>query len=296
MWWDTIFGEYKTIDTKKYCVICPNIPGSPYGSTCPLSLNPDTGKEYFYDFPIFTPSDVADIFEFLKQHLHISQIKFLLSASMGGMVALQWAVSYPKSIQHLVVIGADAQISPWMAAMHSVQKKIIELDHTWGKEDKSAGMDGMNLARQMAVISYRSYKIFQLSQAQNTIISNSADEADDKSRYSNVESYLQYQGDKFLSRFNAFSYCILLDLMNHHDVSKGFSNIDEALSTITASTLLVGIDSDVLFPIEDIKKTKSRIRHSMYKEISSVYGHDAFLIEHKQLDDIIQNYFYLNEG
>lgn len=296
VWWDSLFGANKVFDTKKYCIICPNIPGSPYGSTYPLSINPETNKKYFYDFPIFTPRDIADMFEFLRIHLHIPQIDIVLGASMGGQIAVQWGVAYPRSMKHLFVIAADVCTSPWLSAMHVVQRKIIEIDASWGEEHDEAGMRGMGVARQMAVISYRAHRIFDLSQSQDKIIANKADEAGGHNTFENVNSYLQYQGDTFLSRFNAFSYTRLLEMMNHHDISKGFFDMKEALSRIEANSLFIGIDSDVIFPANEIQKQTKHIKKVVYKEISSVYGHDAFFIESKQLEDIVQNYFYIYGG
>lgn len=290
-WLSSIIGPNKAIDTKKFCIICPNIPGSPYGSTYPLDINPETQKKYYYDFPVFTPRDIIDMFEFLRHHLHIRTIKILVGASMGGQLCFQWLVSYPKAIKHAIIIAADAQMSPWGIALHSVQQNAIMLDKTWGKKDDNAGKEGLKIARQIGVISYRSPRIFHLSQAQNCLVSNAADEKG-TSTFENIYSYLQYQGDKFLTRFNTFSYWFLVEMMNEHDVSKGFENMVSALERITASILLVGINSDILFSSEDMIRTKKNLQHAIYKEISSVYGHDAFFIESKQLEDITQEYLY----
>lgn len=289
-WWNGVIGKGKPLDTDKYCVVCANVPGSPYGSLYPFDINPETKEKYYYDFPEFSTHDVVDMFEFLRLHLKIPKIKILSGASMGGQIVYQWLVSYPKAVEHAIIIAADAQISPWMYAMHIVQQDIIRLDNTWGENTDFAGRHGMGIARKIGVISYRSSCIFHLSQSQNKVISNAADEGGEISSFENVKSYMDYQGEQFLSRFNAYSYNALIIMMNSHDVSKGYANLKQALQRVESGVLIIGIDSDILFPVEDLKRTKKMFKQAVYKEISSIYGHDAFLVEQKQLEDIIHEY------
>ena len=300
-WWSGLFGHGKVFDLQRYCVICINILGSPYGSTSPLDINPDTLTPYFDNFPEITPRDIVRCFELLMEHLSIEQIKVAIGASMGGQLVFQLISRTSLLIHHAIIIAANEKITPWMISSHHVQRNALYLDPTWGEAQPKAGLAGMKIARQIGFLSYRSHLIFSLFETLNTHRSNFADEegfaldVEEDSTQANIDalrSYVEYQGDKFLQRFNAFSYYALLNLMDSHDIGVGHDSLQKALQSITANVLLIGVDSDVLFPPNEIKKLAHSMKRAVYREISSVYGHDAFLIEYKQLEDIIFDYFY----
>ena len=224
-------------------------------------------------------------------YLHIPQIQILIGASIGAQQALQWLVSYPNSMKHAIVMAGESKASTWLQAINFIQQNIIEADATWGERSDTAGMQSMQIARQLGVVSFRSSKIFSLSQNRVSLLENIADEKSDNTKFDNVFSYLAYQGSKFATRFNAFSYIALLDMMNTHDISTGYPNMETALKRVCAGVLSIGIDSDLIFTHDTIKETSSKFFYGYYREISSVYGHDAFLIETKQLEDIISDYF-----
>ncbi len=298
VWWAALFGSGKVFDPARYFIICANIPGSPYGSTHPLDVNPHTGEKYYYDFPLLSPRDVVKAFEALLQSLEIRSLRLLIGASMGGQIAFQWLVSGAVNIQRAIIIAANEKTTPWMLASHHVQCNALYADPSWGALRDDAGSGGMKVARQIAFLSYRSPVIFSLFHTLN-VKSNSADESgfalqkQDGGKEHHVhalKSYVEYQGDKFLQRFNAFSYHVLLKLMDAHDVGIGLSSTDDALRMVESNVLLVGVDSDILFPPYELRAIARTMKYARYREISSVYGHDAFLIEYKQLEDIIIDY------
>ncbi len=303
LWWRGLIGKGRAFDFKRYCIVCANVPGSPYGSTSPLDINPKTKRPYYNSFPLLTPRDVVNSFELLKEHLSINTIRILIGASMGGQIVFQWIVSYKQSVQRAIIIAANPKITSWMLASHHIQKNVLVMDPTWRKKNVCAGRKGLQIARQIGFLSYRSPKIMALSQNLQTRSTSVADEKgfiekEKRGRKADtlnkdlLYAYLDYQGTKFVERFNSFSYCALLELMNSHDVSKGYKSLSEALGSITSDVLLIGIDSDNLFPAESIRKLVFNIPHTRYRELSSLYGHDAFLIEYKQLEDIILDYLY----
>ncbi len=297
-WWAGIVGERHVFDPNRYCIICVNNPISPYGSISPLDINPKTQQQYLHDFPFISMKDCIRAFDILREHLEITKIRIACGTSMGGQLLYQWLVSYPESIRTAIIIAANAKISSWMVAYNYLQLQSIYSDPSWKRKDIYAGKQGLKLARQIAFLSFRSPIIFQLFQSVNMRLSNEADEQgfeepfriDDMKRM--VSSYLEYQGTKFLERFNIFSYMGLLEMMNEHNIQGEHETIEKALGSIKADVLKIGIDSDILFYPREVKSVLPFIPKVQYREISSVYGHDAFLVEYKQMEDIIIDYLH----
>lgn len=298
IWWRGLFGGGKVFDPSRYFIICANVLGSPYGSTHPLDRDARTGRKYYYDFPILTPRDVTKAFDALLQSLQVQSLRLLIGASMGGQIAFQWLVSAAVDIHKAIIIAANEKTTPWMLASHHVQCNALYADPSWGECRDDAAHQGMKIARQIAFLSYRSPIVFSLFHTLNAK-SPSADESDyavEKSAdgtantVHTLKSYVEYQGDKFLQRFNAFSYHALLKLMDAHDIGVPMPSPEHTLRAIESNILLIGIDSDILFPPYELRTIASKMKHARYREISSVYGHDAFLIEYKQLEDIIIDY------
>ncbi len=286
VWWKDLFGSGKIFDPTRYFIICANVLGSPYGSTHPLDIDAKTGKKYYYDFPDISPRDVVKAFELLLQSLKIESLSLLVGASMGGQIAFQWLISAVVDIQKAIIIAANEKTTPWMLASHHVQCNALYTDPSWGELRDDAAHQGMKIARQIAFLSYRSPVIFSLFHTLNF----KPHFVDEKYRTQALKSYVEYQGDKFLKRFNAFSYHVLLKLMNAHDIGVTMPSSDHALRAIKSNVLLIGVDSDILFPPYELQNIARTMKYARYREISSVYGHDAFLIEYKQLEDIIIDY------
>ncbi|MFC7000105.1 homoserine O-acetyltransferase MetX [Rufibacter roseus] len=280
-WWDGLFGEGKTFDPSKDFIVCANTLGGCYGSTGPLSLNPDSGKPYYHAFPTLTNRDVVRAFDLLREHLEINQFKVLVGGSLGGQQALEWAVQHPGVTRQLVLVASNARQTPWGVALNETQRMAIEQDVTWQLNTDAAGISGMKTARAIALLSYRSYSAYNRSQREKSL------ERIDQFR---AASYQKHQGEKLAQRFNAFSYWHLTKMMDSHNVGRGFGSVEAALQRLKAETLVVGVDSDILFPITEQRFMARSIPDSNFQVIRSVFGHDGFLLETDQLKDILDNF------
>lgn len=279
-WWSGLIGEGKLYDPKKHFIISVNVLGSHYGSTGPLSINPATGKPYYGSFPQTSIRDIARSLILLRKELGIEKINTLIGGSIGGQQALEWAIIEPEKIQNLVVIASNAKHSPWGIAFNETQRLAIATDRTWGQENSEAGIQGMKTARAVALLSYRNYKTYQATQ-----------EGKSDSGALKASAYQKYQGEKLAKRFNAYSYWTLSVAMDNHDVSAERGSLQEALGSIKAKTLVVGLSSDILFPVEESRLIASHISEGTYAEIDSLYGHDGFLIETPALTEVISKHF-----
>lgn len=275
-WW---LGLVESLyDPSEYFIICANMLGGCYGSTGPLSTNPEDGKPYFHGFPSLTNRDIVGGFDLLRKHFNITGIHTLIGGSMGGQQALEWSIQLPNLISNLILVGTNAVHSPWGVAFNESQRMAIVTDPSWKDSTAEAGMNGMRAARAIALLSYRSYQGYLISQSEenNEVIDNFK-----------ASSYQQYQGEKLHQRFNAYTYWFLSKAMDSHNVGRGRNGISLALARIKAHTTIVGIRSDVLFPLEEQRFLAMNIRDSVYHEIDSDYGHDGFLLELDQLTNII---------
>ncbi len=296
LWWPGIVGKEHVFDPDRFFVICVNNPGSPYGSFSPHSINPDTRCKYLHDFPPLSMRDYANVFDSLRRLLGIEKIHIAGGASMGGQILYQWLSSVPHAIQTAIVVAASPRISAWMLASLQLQKESIQSDPTWKEDSPSAGRQGLKLARQIAFLSYRSSAVFRLFQDIRMKLSNEADEqgftepTDLHDTRKVVNEYLNHQGEKFVERFDVCSYLALLEVMCSHNIQGSHPSMEAALTGISANVLVIGTDSDLLFPPVEVRSVIPHIVLAQYKEISSVYGHDAFLVEHKQIEDIIYDY------
>ncbi len=278
-WWQGLVGRGKLFDPDSCFIICVNVLGSHYGSTGPLSINPTTGEPYFHDFPTITIRDIVNSFDLLREHLGIHKIKTCVGGSLGGQQAVEWAISQPELIENLILIATNAQHSPWGIAFNESQRMAIEVDPTWPERSVTAGLNGMKAARATALISYRNYETYEVTQARR-------DEGLDKP-YRAV-TYQRYQGEKLSQRFNAFSYYVLSQVMDSQDVGRGRGGVINALSQIKAKTLVMGIKSDALFPINEQAFLAKHIPGATFQALDSLYGHDGFLIENELITKAIK--------
>lgn len=274
-WWSGLFGKDRLLDPDKDFIVCVNMPGSCYGSTGPLSEKPGGGK-YYHDFPLLTLRDIVACFQKLKDHLGISQIQLGLGGSMGGSLLLEWNISHPSDFANSIYIASSAAESSWGKAIHTVHKMAIETDPSWKSPQDNAGIQGLETARGVGMLFYRTYKSFNSTQIDdnNTIISYKSD------------SYIRYQGKKLTARFNAFSYYFLLNSLDTHNVGRNRGGITQALKNNKSRTLIIGIKSDILYPIEEQQFLHDHLSESELHFIDSAYGHDGFLIETEKINAI----------
>ena len=281
-WWKGFFGENNYFNPGEHFIVCANIIGAPYGTSNPLSVNPATDTQYYLDFPQFTIRDIVKAHKLLADYLKIDHIEVLIGGSLGGQQAVEWSIIEPERIKNLILIATNAKHSPWGIAFNESQRLAISADSTFYDNTPEGGKNGLKAARTIALLSYRNYKTYSITQQ----------EEDDKiTEGYKAASYQDYQGQKLVNRYNAYSYWYLTKCMDSHNVGRNRHSVEKALSLIKAKTLVIGIKSDVLFPIEEQQYLFRHIPKSAFAELDSFYGHDGFLIETEVLTNIVKSFF-----
>lgn len=284
-WWPGLFEKGGLYDPEACFIICANMPGSCYGSTGPLSVNPETGQPWYHQFPQLSNRDIARAFDLLRRHLGIEQVHTLIGGSAGGQQALEWAILQPTVFEHLIAVCTNARHSAWGIAFNETQRMAIAADASWQSGGPEAGKAGLAAARAMALLSYRHYETYDLTQT---------DVDPDKREDYRAASYQRYQGEKLVRRFNAYSYWRLSQAMDSQHLGRGRGSIEEALQAISARTLVIGIPSDVLFPLAEQQYLVRHIPGAAFAVIPSDYGHDGFLIETEAIRKVISRFYEEN--
>lgn len=285
-WWESLIGDGKVLDTNRFFIIAPNVLGGCQGSTGPCSINPDNKKTYGGMFPKLTVGDQISASRRLMHELKIFKPLAVIGGSLGGMQALEWAVSYPKDQVAVLALAAPAQSSAQSVAYNYVMMEAIRKDPAWqggDYEDSIGPRNGLALARALGMITYQTEKAmdekFGLREREGRF---------------EVENYLHYQGEKLVDRFDPNSYLTLLEAMNHHNIGRRERVAGKALERIAGIIWLVGIDSDILYPALGIRKLVSELEELgklvEYRELKSSYGHDSFLIDFEQLNVILDEF------
>jgi len=265
-WWKGLVGEGSMINPDDYFIVCANIIGSCYGSTGPMSVD---------QFPMITIRDMVRAHILLRQHLGIESIDLLLGGSMGGYQALEWSLMEPNVIQKMFLIATAAAESAWAIAIHTAQRLSIEADNTWKEAKPNSGAKGLKAARAIGMLTYRNYDIFKEKQTETD-----AEKTDDLK----AASYINYQGDKLVNRFNAHSYWLLTKSMDSHQLARGRGgDLKATLASIQTPTLIIGINSDILCPLAEQKFMEAHMPNASLVAINSRYGHDGFIIETAQI-------------
>lgn len=279
-WWPDLIGENKAINPEEYFIVCMNIPSSCYGSSGPGSKNPTTKRSYFKDFPVFTIRDMVRAAILLRENLGIEKIHLLMGGSMGGYQCVEWAIMESERIENLMLVATAARESAWGIAIHTSQRLAIETDPTFGEKNITAGSQGLKTARAIGMITYRNYRAFV----------NTQTDEDDRIENFRSESYIHYQGEKLVKRFNAYSYWLLTKSMDSHNAARDRGKMEDVLKSIKAKTLCIGINSDVLCPVDEQKFLAAHINNAEYAEIDSPFGHDGFLVEGEKIGKIVRNF------
>jgi len=270
-WWPGLVGKDCVVNSKDHFIICVNIIGSCYGSSGPLTINPENDQPYYSSFPVVTIRDMINAFILVRKKLGIEKIKLLMGGSMGGYQVLEWCLMEPAVIQNGFVITTSAAESAWGIAIHTAQRLAIEADQTWKGGSADAGKNGIKAARGIGMLTYRNYKIFHQKQS---------DPDFSKTDNYKASSYILHQGNKLSDRFNAQSYWLLTKSMDSHNIARGrFDTLEKALQQIHQPILVIGIDSDILCPVPEQAFLAEHIPNSTLHVISSDYGHDGFLVE-----------------
>jgi homoserine O-acetyltransferase len=291
-WWNGVVGADHVINSDNYFIVCANILGSCYGSTGPLSINPETGTPYYSSFPLITIRDMVNAHILLRKHLGIEKIFLAMGGSMGGYQAMEWGVMENKVIENLFLLATSASESAWGIATHTAQRLSIEADGTWNTASPGAGAKGLKAARAIGMLTYRNYGI---------MVQQQTDDDTEKTDGFKASSYINYQGDKLVQRFNAYSYWQLTKSMDSHNMARGRGgNLETVVKTISQRTLIIGISSDILCPLIEQHFLTRHIPQSTLIEIDSSYGHDGFMVESKiisqHLAEWLGNNFVLGYG
>ncbi len=276
-WWTGLVGEGCLVDPARYFIVCANMPGSCYGSTGPTSIDPVMGEPYYSSFPLVTIRDMVQANILLRKHLGIEQVHLLMGGSMGGYEALEWSVMEKEVIRQLFLIATSPSESAWGVAVHTAQRLAIEADDTWRARSLDAGAKGLKAARAIGMLTYRNYRTFQDKQT---------DPDPEKIDDFKASSYINYQGDKLVRRFNAYSYWLLTKAMDSHHLARGRGgDLISVLRSIHQPTMIIGITSDILCPLDEQRFMAAHLPDAQLVEIDSAYGHDGFIIETGQITE-----------
>ncbi len=297
-WWEFMIGPGKAIDTDRFYVICVNALGGCFGSTGPECTNPATGKPYGTDFPDLTIEDIAKAGHHLMHELGIDHLHAVVGPSMGGMVALAYALQYPKEFDYLISISAATRALPFTIAMRSLQREIIRCDPNWKEghyHSSEEPEDGMKLARKLGLVSYRAAEEWH-QRFDRTRISRERRKGEPFEVEFEVESYLDYNAQKFVGNFDANSYLYLSRAMDWFDVADHGGSVNAGLAKICVKkALIIGVTTDILFPLEQQKEIAEGLikagRNVEFVSIDSINGHDAFLVDRDHFSPVISDFF-----
>ncbi len=294
-WWDMMIGPGKALDTDRYFVICSNVLGGCKGSTGPVSVNPATGAPYGMTFPIITVGDMVRCQKRLVEHLGIDRLLAVTGGSLGGMQALEWTVAYPGCVKAAIPIATTAKLSAQSIAFNEVARRAIMADEHWNGGDyygRTPPDKGLALARMIGHITYLSDESMRRKFGRR--LQDQTGYRYDFFTEFEVESYLHHQGDAFIRRFDANTYLYITKAMDYFDLAERGGSLEKALSRATANFLVIAFTSDWLFPPYQSKEIARALRANniacSYCEITSPYGHDAFLLEKDHITHLISHF------
>jgi homoserine O-acetyltransferase/O-succinyltransferase len=287
-WWDAMIGPGKAFDTDLYFVLCANVIGGCKGSTGPSSINPATGKPYAMDFPEITISDMVRLQKMLVDHLGITELLSVAGGSMGGMQVLEWAVRYPELVASAIPIASTARHSAQQIAFNEVGRQAIMADPDWNEGNYYGGTlpaRGLAVARMVGHITYMSDASMREKFGRRLR---------ENERIFEVESYLRYRGAQFVDRFDANSYLYITRAMDLFDLSSGGQSLVHVLKNSRTRYLVISFTSDWLYPSYQSQEIVNALRRwnqdVAYVELTSSYGHDAFLVEVEEQSQLVRGF------
>jgi homoserine O-acetyltransferase len=294
-WWDNMIGPGKGFDTEKYFVICSNVLGGCRGTTGPGSIDPETGCPYAMSFPVVTIADMVRVQKMLMDHLGIERLLAVTGGSMGGMQALEWAVSYPDAVAAAIPIASTARHSAQQIAFNEVGRQAIMGDPDWRGGNyygQTPPARGLSVARMVGHITYMSDD--SMREKFGRRMREKEKFGFDFSAEFEVESYLRYRGSQFVDRFDANSYLYITKAMDYFDLAAGRASLAAAFDEVKARFLVISFTSDWLYPsyqsLEIVRALRGRNRDVAYCELPSNYGHDAFLVDVGEQTEMVRGF------
>ncbi len=296
-WWEIMVGPGKGIDTDRYFVICSNIIGSCCGSTGPSSTDPDTGRPYGTNFPLITISDMVKAQKALMDHLEIDSLLSVIGGSVGGMQVLEWCTRYPEMVKSAVPLATTTRHSALAIAFNEVARQSIMADPNWEGGHYYGGHKpdmGLAIARMIGHITYLSDESMRTKFGRR--LQNRSELSFEFGAEFEVESYLQYQGNKFIERFDANSFLYVTKAADYFDLAEqhGGGSLVNAFSRCKAKFLVASYTSDWLYPTyqskEMVKAMKKNDLDVSFCEIDAQWGHDAFLLPDSRLENLLRGF------
>ncbi|KAJ3030195.1 UNVERIFIED_CONTAM: homoserine O- acetyltransferase [Siphonaria sp. JEL0065] len=313
-WWGPLLGPGKAFDTDAFFIFCGNVFGSPYGSASPVTINPETGKPYGPDFPLTTIRDDVRAHKRVLDHLGVTQVQYVIGGSMGGMQTLEWLFFGKDYVKNFAAIATSGRHSAWCISWGEAQRQTIYSDPNYQNGNylmTNPPKQGLSAARMSALMTYRSRNSFETRfgrktmthktseptpgdahlsafHKSNNIANGGTAEVTGKSPGANkvfsAQSYLRYQGEKFVNRFDANCYIAITRKLDTHDISRGRGEYEDVLASIEQNALIIGIETDGLFTIAEQYELSEHIPNSEIIIIHSFEGHDGFLLEFEQMN------------
>ncbi len=294
-WWDGFIGPGKGLDTDRYFVICANVLGGCQGTTGPSSLCPETGQPWGPDFPVIRVEDIVAVHAELVRSLGIERLLSVIGGSLGGMQVLEWAARHPERLASAVVLASSARMSAQGIAFNAVGRRAILADpnyHEGRYYSETGPRYGLALARMVAHITYLSEESIENKFGRKLQDAEALAFDIIKETEFQIESYLHYQGRRFVERFDANSYLYLTKAMDYYDLVESHGSLAAAFARSAARFLIVSYDSDWLYPTRQSKELVQALvsagKHVSFTELHSPKGHDTFLIELDQLEALVQ--------
>ena len=284
-WWPDLLGPGRALDPDRDFIVCSNVLGSCYGTTGPASPRPGSGRRWGADFPAITVRDMVRVQAALLDALGVERLRFVVGGSLGGMQALEWAVTFPGRVGAIAAIATSARHSAWCIALSEAQRRAIAVDPRWRDghyPDGDGPAEGLAAARLIAMCTYRSYESLESRFARERT-------AGDGGAFA-VEDWLRHHGQALVNRFDAASYVALTRAMDTHDVGRARGGTREALAAVRVPTLVVSIDSDALYPPAEQEALAQAIPTAQLVSLRSPHGHDAFLIEGEATNAIVTRF------
>jgi len=297
-WWESMIGAGRPIDTNRYFVVCVNSLGSPFGSSGPSSTDPRTGRPYGINFPEITVEDIATAGHEVVRSFGIERVAAVVGPSLGGMTVLAYCALFPGEAASVVTISGAARANPFAIALRSLQRELVRSDPAWRGGNYAPGRGprlGMRLARKLGTITYRSAAEWDQRFGRRRVPETAGISGDFRPQFE-VEAYLEHQAQRFSDAFDANAYLYLSRAMDQFDLAEhGGGSLAEAFARFgVRRALVLGVETDMLFPIEQQQEIADHLRAAgpavEFHAFPSLQGHDAFLVDHERFEPAIRHF------